>query len=70
MATLGAGPSRSGDVAAALGMDVTAASSLRTGLIRKGMVYQSDYGMTAYTVPMFDDFMRRIMPGWISRTEE
>lgn len=65
MAELGPGPSRSGDIARVLGIDVTAASPLRTGLIRKGMVYQSDYGYTAFTVPMFDAFMRRTMPLWM-----
>lgn len=64
MATLGPGPSRSGEIAEVLGFDVTRASSLRTGLIKKGMIYQSTYGATAFTVPMFDAFMRRIMPEW------
>lgn len=64
MSTLGPGPSRSGEVARALEVDVTTASSLRNGLIKKGMVYQSEYGWTAFTVPMFDAFMRRTMPDW------
>jgi hypothetical protein len=32
-----------------------------SGLISKGMVWSSAHGMTAFTVPMFDAFMRRAM---------
>lgn len=62
MAEMGAGPHRSGDIAAALNMDVTAAGPLRTGLTRKGMIYSPEHGVTAFTVPMFDAFMRRTIP--------
>jgi hypothetical protein len=64
MAELGPGPHRSGDIADALGMAVTTAAPLRSGLIKKGMVYSPAHGDTAYTVPMFDSFMRRTMPAW------
>jgi hypothetical protein len=64
MAELGPGPHRSGEIAQKLGMDVTTAGPLRSGLIKKGMVYSPQHGDTAFTVPMFDDFMRRTMPGW------
>lgn len=64
MAELGPGPHRSGEIAHVLGMPVTAAAPLRGGLIRKGMVYSPAHGDTAYTVPMFDAFMRRAMPEW------
>lgn len=63
MAELGAGPHRSGEVAAALGRDVRALAPLRSKLIQKGMVYSPSHGDTAFTVPLFDAFMRRIMPG-------
>ena len=62
MAELGPGPHRSGDVAAALGLDVSAAAPIRGGLIRKGMIYSPAHGETAFTVPMFDAFLRRAMP--------
>ena len=62
MAELGPGPHRSGDVADRLGISVTGASPLRNGLIAKGMIYSPAYGDTAFTVPLFDDFMRRTMP--------
>lgn len=64
MAELGPGPHRSGDIAARMNMDVTVAGSLRTGLIRKGMIYSPAHGETAFTVPMFHEFMLRAMPGW------
>ena len=64
MAELGSGPHRSGEIAQELNIDVTAAGPLRAGLIRKGMIYSPQHGDTAFTVPMFDDFMRRTMPDW------
>lgn len=64
MAELGRGPHRSGEIAAKLNMDVTTAGSLRTGLIRKGMIYAPSHGETAFTVPMFDAYMRRAIPVW------
>jgi hypothetical protein len=62
MAEMGPGPHRSGDVAGKLKIDVTTAGPLRTGLMRKGMIYSPEHGMTAFTVPMFDSFMRRTIP--------
>jgi DNA-binding CsgD family transcriptional regulator len=64
MAEMGRGPHRSGEIAARLEIDVTTAGSLRTGLIRKGMIYAPSHGETAFTVPMFDDYMRRAIPSW------
>jgi hypothetical protein len=61
MAELGAGPYRSGDVADRLGRDVTAVAPTRAALIAKGMVYSPGYGDIAFTVPLFDGFMRRSM---------
>lgn len=62
MAEMGPGPHRSGDIATTLGIDVTTAGPLRTALLRKGMIYSPEHGMTAFTVPMFDNFMRRAIP--------
>jgi len=36
---------------------------VRAQLINKGMVWSPSHGDTAFTVPLFDQFMRRIMPG-------
>jgi len=64
MAELGPGPHRSGDIAQKLSMDVTTAGPLRNGLIKKGMIFSPQHGDTAFTVPMFDELMRRSMPDW------
>jgi hypothetical protein len=61
MAELGPGPHRSGDIAEALGRRVTSAAPIRNNLITKGMVYAPSHGDTAFTVPLFDGFLRRIM---------
>jgi hypothetical protein len=63
MADLGPGPHRSGDIAERLGRKVTAMAPLREQLIAKGMIWSPSHGDTAFTVPLFDAFMRRIMPG-------
>ena len=63
MAELGPGPHRSGDIADILGKKVTALGPTRNQLIAKGMVWSPSHGDTAFTVPLFDEFMRRIMPG-------
>jgi hypothetical protein len=63
MAELGAGPHRSGDITAQLGRKVTALAPLRNGLIGKGMIWSPYHGDTAFTVPLFDEFMKRVMPG-------
>ena len=63
MAELGAGPHRSGDIAEKLGREVTALGPMRNQLISKGMIWSPHHGDTAFTVPLFDEFMHRIMPG-------
>jgi hypothetical protein len=63
MAEIGPGPHRSGDIAEQLGRKVTALGPTRNQLISKGMIYSPSHGDTAFTVPLFDQFMRRIMPG-------
>jgi hypothetical protein len=64
MAELGPGPHRSGAIAQLLQIRVESAGPLRDALIKKGMVYSPQHGETAFTVPMFDGFVKRIMPGW------
>lgn len=63
MAQLGPGPHRSGDVAEVLERKVTALGPTRNKLIEKGMIWSPNHGDTAFTVPLFDEFMHRIMPG-------
>ncbi len=62
MSEPGPGPHRSGDVAALLGRKVTTFGPARGRLIANGMIWSPSHGDTAFTVPMFDRFMRRIMP--------
>jgi hypothetical protein len=62
MAELGPGPHRSGDIAGQLGVKVESVAPRRSGLISKGMVYSPAHGDTAFTVPLFDEFLRREMP--------
>ena len=68
MAELGPGPHRSGDIAEMLHRKVTALAPLRNELIGKGMIWSPNHGDTAFTVPLFDEFMKRIMPGkdWLT----
>jgi hypothetical protein len=62
MAELGAGPHKTGDIAATLGVDATTVSPARQQLIDKGMIWSQRYGETSFTVPMFHSFMKRQMP--------
>lgn len=62
MAELGSDPQRSGDIAEGLGLDVQNAAPLRNNLIKKGMIYSPKHGDTAFTVPLFDEFLKRTMP--------
>jgi len=63
MAELGPGPHRSGDIAAVLDKSVNKLAMLRQSLIAKGMIWSPSHGDTAFTVPLFDEFMKRIVPG-------
>ncbi len=62
LAELGNNPQRSGDIAQMLGVKSESVAPLRGGLIWKGMIYSPQHGDTAFTVPLFDEFMKRIMP--------
>ena len=62
MAELGPGPHRSGDIAVQLGTKVQSVAPVRGALIAKGMVFSPAHGDTAFTVPLFDQFMTRVMP--------
>jgi hypothetical protein len=62
MAQLGSGAIRSGDIANCLGVKVNSIGPVRSKLIKKGMVYSPAYGDIAFTVPLFDEFMKRAIP--------
>ena len=59
MASFGKGPYASGGVAAKLGKDTPGVASLRDKLIKKGLCYSPRWGEIDFTVPLFDDFVRR-----------
>ena len=63
MAELGPGPHRSGAIAHELGREVRSLGPIRNQLISKGTIWSPGHGDTAFTVPMFDKFMLRIMLG-------
>jgi hypothetical protein len=63
MAELGPGPHRSGDIADVIERKVTALGPVRNQLIAKGMIWSPSHGDTEFTVPLFDAFMKRVMPG-------
>ena len=62
MAELGPGPHRSGEIASALGRLVQRVAPTRSNLIRKGMIYSPAHGDTAFTVPLFDQYLKRTLP--------
>lgn len=62
MAELGPGPHRSGDIAKQMNRSVQSLAPTRSSLIAKGMVWSPTHGDTAFTVPLFDEFMKRIIP--------
>ena len=62
MADLGEGPYSSTAVADHIGRKPSSFGPVRASLVAKGMIYTPGYGQTAFTVPLFDAFMRRIMP--------
>lgn len=62
MAELGGGPHRSGEVAEKLGVKVQSVAPTRSSLIQKGMIYSPQHGDTAFTVPLFDAFLKRQIP--------
>ncbi|GAM07979.1 archaeal ATPase [Geobacter sp. OR-1] len=64
MAELGKGPYRTSDIAEQLKVKVSTMGPLRAGLIKKGMIYSPSYGDMAFTVPLFDEFMRRTIPNF------
>ena len=62
LADLGDTAQRSGDIAERLKVKVQSIAPVRNGLIKKGMIYSPAHGDTAFTVPLFSDFMKRTMP--------
>lgn len=61
MAELGSGPHRSGDVAEVMNRSVQSLGPCRSSLIKKGMAFSPSHGDIAFTVPLFEGFMKRTM---------
>ncbi len=66
LAELGDEPKRTGEIAKLLGSESYRVATLRDGLLRKGMIYSPQHGETAFTVPLFSEFMKRAIPDFAS----
>ena len=62
MAELGPGPHQTGAIAAAMGCEPSQVAATRAQLISLGMIWSQRHGETAFTVPLFDQFMKRAIP--------
>ena len=65
MAELGSSHIRSGDIANLLNKDVQTVAPTRASLISKGMIYSLAHGDNGFTVPLFDGYMKRVIPNFI-----
>lgn len=64
MASLGGPGATASEIAAAVGVKAQSLAPMRGGLITKGMIYAPNRGGTAFTVPLFGEYLRRVMPDW------
>ena len=64
LAGFGHGIHRSGDIAERLNVKVNSVAPTRSALIKKGMIYSPSHGDTAFTVPLFDQYMHRAIPNF------
>lgn len=62
MAELKEGARRSGDIAQLLDREVQAVAPIRANLIKKGMIFSPSHGDNEFTVPLFEGYMKRVMP--------
>jgi hypothetical protein len=62
MAEIGKGPYKTGDVANFFKKKGASFGPVRDSLIKKGMIYSPRYGEIDFTVPLFDEFMKRAQP--------
>lgn len=69
MAELGSGSHRSSDIAEKIGVKITTLGPVRASLIKKGMIFSPAHGDMAFTVPLFDAFMRRAIPEYEPKNE-
>jgi hypothetical protein len=64
MAELGPATHKTSEIAEHIGAKLSSMGPLRAKLINKGMIYSPAHGDMAFTVPLFDMFMRRAMPNF------
>ena len=64
MAELGSPFVASSAVSEMMGLTVRQAAPIRADLIEKGTIYSPRRGVAAFTVPKFDEFLKRAMPNW------
>ncbi|MCR2832205.1 ATP-binding protein [Acidithiobacillus ferrooxidans] len=62
MAELGSGPYRFGDIVSAMAVEHSALGPVRAKMIKEGMIYSPAHGLLDFTVPLFDEFLRRAIP--------
>ncbi|MEZ5176295.1 MAG: ATP-binding protein [Acidimicrobiia bacterium] len=62
LASLGPGPHRSGEVAAAAGRTTPQVAAFRDRLISEGVIYAPRYGWVEFAIPHFDRFVTRAIP--------
>lgn len=62
LASLGPGPHRSGEVAAAMGMQTSQVAAFRERLIGEGVIYAPRYGWIEFAIPHFEQYVRRALP--------
>jgi Archaeal ATPase. len=62
MAELGPGSHRTGDIVDILNSKIASLAPTRARLIKKGMIYSPAHGELAFTVPLFNEFMIRVIP--------
>ena len=61
LAELGEDAHRSGEAADLIGKTTNQLGPVRDALSRKGMIFSPAHGDIAFTVPLFDQFMKRTM---------
>jgi len=69
MAELGEGSYRCSDVAEKLGESTQKLGTCRAQIINKGMIYSPAHGDIAFTVPMFEEYLKRIQNSGIENSE-
>ncbi len=68
MSHIGPGQLRTGDISKVLGRRSGDLGPTRDKLIKKGMIYSPSHGLLAFTVPLFDEYMKRVMPEFAGST--